>query len=141
MGDVRACFRACSLPVLLQVCARGAAGTCLHAETYMPQPATPASQPPKKKGGKKKKKKDDGSEPQHDPSWERVRCAAQPLGMQFAARRAFGRLGQHRASSSAPTHTRAHFHMRATCCCAQSVETGSWERPVTDLPGDCACCC
>lgn len=28
--------------------------------------------PPKKKGGSKKKKKDDGSEPPHDPSWERT---------------------------------------------------------------------
>lgn len=64
---------------------------------------------PKKKGGGKKKKKDDGAEPPHDACWERV---------------------------SDRVCMRAFAHSQGGHCVPiyQAVESGVWEKPVTDLP-------
>lgn len=79
---------------------------------------------PKKKGGGKKKKKDDGAEPPHDGSWERVRVHRWPRGHVWARRLP--------CTSPPPDCFLAPF--RFCNRTRQAVESGTWEKPVTDLP-------
>jgi hypothetical protein len=96
--------------------------------------------PPKKKGGggKSKKKKDDGAEPPHDASWERVSCA---LPCSPKRRRLAGSRPATREASAVKDACARVWHAMALrrlrfcpACWLQAVESGLWEKPVTDLP-------